>query len=233
MSRLSDHEVHERYNQECCCLFNMFDNRKIDAKKLDATLKSLAKKYYYSGTGCCRFIHCANSLSQPSSKVPHEKGIGGFANVSGYATGSTNAPHEGDLEMERANNNGDPSALGNVSLLVVPRVAHTADRLGEYGVNVARTVFRVFVAAASCTTKSNLAKASYAIGLANSRAANLLAGTHWKATTPILAKAGIVAYAVGVLTDMGKDLPPPLLLGAMTAAVFIIIAAMVFAERLA
>ncbi|CAL5396327.1 unnamed protein product [Camellia sinensis] len=212
IGRLSDHEVHERYNQECCFLFNMFDNRKIDAKKLDAALKSLAKKYYYSGTGCCRFIHCGdvagNSLSQPSSKVPHEVAAGGFANVSGDATSSMNAPREGDLEMGRANNNGDPPAPGDVPSSVVPRVAHIADRSSEYGVNVARTVFRVS-AAASCTTTSSFAKASYAIGLADSGVAILLADTHWKAATPILAKAGFVACAVGVLADMVKDLPCP------------------------
>ncbi|CAL5428670.1 unnamed protein product [Camellia sinensis] len=75
---------------------------------------------------------------------------------------------------------------------MVPHVAHTANRSSEYGVNVARAVFRVS-ATASHTTTSNFAKASYAIGLGDSGAAILLADTHWKAATPILAKAGIVA----------------------------------------
>ncbi|CAL5430779.1 unnamed protein product [Camellia sinensis] len=119
-----------------------------------------------------------------------------------------------------------PPAPGDVPSSVVPRVAHTADRSSEYGVNVARTIFRV-------SATSNFAKASYAIGLVNSGAAILLADTHWKAATPIPTKAGIVACAIGVLADMRKDLPLPLFIGAMIAAIFIIIATMVFAKRVA
>ncbi|CAL5428668.1 unnamed protein product [Camellia sinensis] len=132
----------------------------------------------------------------------------------------------------RVNNNGDPTAPGDVPSSVVPRVAHIADRSSEYGVNVARTIFRVS-AAAGHTTTSNFAKASYAIGLVDSGATILLADTHWKAATPILTKAGIVACVIGVLADMRMDLPLPLFMGAMIAAIFIIIAAMVFAKRLA
>ncbi|THG22587.1 hypothetical protein TEA_013596 [Camellia sinensis var. sinensis] len=113
---------------------------------------------------------------------------------------------------------------------MVPHVAHTIDQSGEYGVNVARTVFRISTAA-SRTMTSNFAKASYAIGLAYSEAAILLADTHWKEATPILAKAGIVACAVGLLADMWKDLPMPLFTEAMAATIFITIPAMVFAKH--
>ncbi|KAL7181305.1 hypothetical protein ACSBR1_040227 [Camellia fascicularis] len=70
------------------------------------------------------------------------------------------------------------------------------------------------VSMATRTTTSNFAKASYAIGLADSGAAILLVDAHWKAATHILAKTGIVACAVGVLADMEKDLPLPLFMGA-------------------
>ncbi|KAL7163592.1 hypothetical protein ACSBR2_039663 [Camellia fascicularis] len=81
------------------------------------------------------------------------------------------------------NNNGDPLAPGDVTSSVVPRVAHTADRSGEYGVNVARTVLRVSTAT-SRTMTSNFAKASYAIGLADSGSAILLADTIGKQQPP-------------------------------------------------
>ncbi|GMP58401.1 hypothetical protein CsSME_00022081 [Camellia sinensis var. sinensis] len=63
----SNREVDEMYNHGLCCLFNMFHNHEIVAKKLDAALKSLEQKYYYSRTDCCRSIQRGDMAGEPNS----------------------------------------------------------------------------------------------------------------------------------------------------------------------
>ncbi|KAL7260845.1 hypothetical protein ACSBR1_006499 [Camellia fascicularis] len=163
-------------------------------------------------------------------KVPHEEGACGFADVSGDAIGSMNASREGDLEMGLVNSNADPSALGDVRSSVVHHVNHTAAGSGVYGANVAMTGFQVATAAYGTAT-SKFAQALHTSSLTINMAAFVLDDTKWKAATPILTKAGSVVCGVGVLADIGKDLPLPLFLVAISTALLIIIVAILCAKR--
>lgn len=184
-------------------------------------------------------IRFVNNSGDPSSsvkhsppgkgKVPHEEGACGFADVSGDAIGSMNASREGDLEMGLVNSNADPSALGDVRSSVV-HVDHTAAGSGVYGANVAMTSFQVATAAYGTAT-SKFAQAFHTSSLTMNMAAFVLDDTKWKAATPILTKAGSVVCGVGVLADIGKDLPLPLFLVAISTALLIIIVAILCAKR--
>ncbi|CAL5399155.1 unnamed protein product [Camellia sinensis] len=282
LQHLNQLSVDERYNQELYCLFNMFHDYEINAKKLDTALKSLEEKYYYLGTDHHRFIHCGdvagtslsrlegagssgypstsgyppgtnacaaavpigirlgNNSGDPSSSVKHsspgkgkaplEEGARGFADVSGDAIGSMNASREGDLEMGLVNSNADPSALGDVRSSVVHHVDHTTAGSGVSRPNVAMTSIQL--AAAACgAAKSEFARAFHTASLTTSMAARLLDDTKWKAATPILTKAGNVVCGVGVLADLGKDLPLALFLVAISTALLIIIVAILCAKR--